>query len=86
MRSSAPDHNNLLVRTVVSLEGVFVGEYVVRFSLPNGVFLPCDHGLDFLHQLMWEFNQSNNVTVLSTCPLYTNSGCGKERRIVIGSR
>ena len=36
------------------------GEYVVRFSLPDGVFLPCDHGLDFfLHQLiMWEFNQS----------------------------
>ena len=30
------------------------GEYVVvRFSLPDdGVFLPCDHGLDFLHQLM----------------------------------
>ena len=28
------------------------GEYVVRFLLPNGVFLPCDHGLDFLHQLM----------------------------------
>ena len=27
-------------------------EYVVRFSLPGGVFLPCDHGLDFLHQLM----------------------------------
>ena len=23
------------------------GEYVVRFSLPDGVFLPCDHGLDF---------------------------------------
>ena len=22
-------------------------EYVVRFSLPDGVFLPCDHGLDF---------------------------------------
>ena len=22
----------------------------VRFSLPNGVYLPCDHGLDFLHQ------------------------------------
>ena len=28
------------------------GEYVVRFPLPNGVFLPCDHGLDFLHQLI----------------------------------
>ena len=23
------------------------GEYVVRSFLPNGVFLPCDHGLDF---------------------------------------
>ena len=28
------------------------GEYVVRSFLPNGVFLPCDHGLDFLHQFM----------------------------------
>ena len=25
------------------------GEYVVRFLLPGGVFLPCDHGLDVLH-------------------------------------
>ena len=23
------------------------GEYVARFPLPDGVFLPCDHGLDF---------------------------------------
>ena len=23
------------------------GEYVVRSFLPNGVFLSCDHGLDF---------------------------------------
>ena len=23
------------------------GEYVVRFFLPVGLFLPCDHGLDF---------------------------------------
>ena len=28
------------------------GEYIVRSFLPNGVFLPCDQGLDFLHQLM----------------------------------
>ena len=28
------------------------GEYVVRFFLPNGVFLPCDHGLDFLYKLV----------------------------------
>ena len=27
------------------------GEYVVRFFLPDGVFLSCDHGLDFLYQL-----------------------------------
>ena len=23
------------------------GEYIVRFSLPESIFLPCDHGLDF---------------------------------------
>ena len=23
------------------------GEYVIRSFLPNGVFLPCEHGLDF---------------------------------------
>ena len=28
------------------------GEYVVSSFLPDGVFLPCDHGLDFWHQLM----------------------------------
>ena len=28
------------------------GEYVVRSFLPDDVFLPCDHGLDFLHQLI----------------------------------
>ena len=28
----------------------FLSEYVVLYFLPNGVFLPCDHGLDFLHQ------------------------------------
>ena len=28
------------------------GEYVVRCFLPDDdIFLPCDHGLDFLHQL-----------------------------------
>ena len=26
----------------------------------------------------------NGLAVLSTCPLHTNSGCGKERRILIG--
>ena len=26
---------------------VWTIEYIVRFFLPNGVFLPCDHGLDF---------------------------------------
>ena len=40
--------------TVVAL----YGEYVVRSFLPDGVLLPRDHGLDFLHQLLWVFNQS----------------------------
>ena len=30
-------------------------EYVARFSLQDGVFFPpCDHGLDFLHELICE--------------------------------
>ena len=37
------------------------GEYVVRSFLPNGVFLPCDHGLDFLHQLIGEFDRSKSI-------------------------
>ena len=28
------------------------GEHVVGSFLPNGVFLPCGHVLDFLHQLI----------------------------------
>ena len=28
------------------------GEYVVRSLLPDGVFLPCDHGLDFFAYVM----------------------------------
>ena len=28
------------------------GEYAVRPFLPDGVFLPCDHGLDFFYQFM----------------------------------
>ena len=29
-----------------------IGEYIVRFFLPDGVFLPCNYGLDFLRQFM----------------------------------
>ena len=28
---------------------VWTIEYVLRSFLPDGAFLPCDHGLDFLH-------------------------------------
>ena len=31
----------------VPLPFSLIGEYVICFSLPDGVFLPCDHGLDF---------------------------------------
>ena len=34
------------------------GEYVVSFFLPGGIFLPCDHGLDFLHHVIQSINQS----------------------------
>ena len=40
------------------------GEYVVRSFLPDdGISLPCDYGLDFLHQLMREFNQNQSIPI-----------------------
>ena len=41
------------------LSGIFVP---LPFSLLYGAFLRCDHGLDFLYQFTWEFNQSINKT------------------------
>ena len=35
-------------------------DYVVRSFLPNGYFLPCDHGLDFLEIINRSINQSIN--------------------------
>ena len=32
----------------------------------------------------WFRSCGSNTLVLSTCLLHTNSGCGKERRIIIG--
>ena len=50
------------------------GEYVVRFPLPDGVFLPRDDRLDFVtsdplkiitwYVCMWEFNQINQIQSL----------------------
>ena len=39
---------------------MYYGEYVVRSFLPNDVFLPYGHGLDFLHQLTYVIIQSVN--------------------------
>ena len=42
---------------------LFVWRVRCTFFLPDGVFLPCAHGLDFCHQLIQEFNQSISITV-----------------------
>ena len=39
-----------------------------------------------LFSLYIAFKSSHHPPVLSSCPLQTNSGCGKERRILIGPR
>ena len=40
------------------------GEYVVRFFLPDGVFLPCDHGLDLDISLRYNsINQKNTESL-----------------------
>ena len=40
---------------------IALGEYVVRFSLPGSVFLPFDHRLDFLYQLMYRNTYSKSM-------------------------
>ena len=42
---------------------------VVRFSFSNGVFLPCDHGLDFDISLLGgnSFNQCINQPAIFFC-------------------
>ena len=51
------------------------GEYVVRSFLPNGVFVPCDHGLDFstsAYVTIQSINQSSINQVARTCILQAN--------------
>ena len=44
-----------------------------------------DKGLEMTAALKEVFQHAfTQPPVLSTCPLHTNSGCGKERRILIG--
>ena len=56
------------------------GEYVVRFPLPVGAFLSCDHGLDFdINSLCKNsINQSFAVNVIEYIP--------KKRRLMVTDR
>ena len=47
------------------------GEYVVRSFLPNGVFLPCDHGLDFFTSAYYVRIQSIKIMVIFSPILFT---------------
>ena len=45
---SSYTHKLVVSNTPVSIAAFSLcGEYVVRSFLPSGVFLPCNHGLDF---------------------------------------
>ena len=48
--------------TIFSLHG----KYVVRFPLQDGVFLPCDHGLDFWYQHIICENSINQSKIIYT--------------------
>ena len=57
----------------------------------NDVHFPCsaDHEQDWQPYPVDPYSASicddhTYIPVISTCPLHTNSGCGKERRILIG--
>ena len=53
--------------------------YIITFCI---VFVLCPCMAINVSVQRWASPQQ--YTVLSTCPLHTNSGCGKERRILIG--
>ena len=40
------------------------GEYVVRSFLPDGVFLPCDHGLYFFYVRIQSINRTNKKVLI----------------------
>ena len=51
----------------------------------KSVFKDAFNYVDGFMSLQYIISHHCNTPVLSTCPLHTNSGCGKERRILIGS-
>ena len=59
------------------LSGANVDREIFIFSCSAG------HELDCQRYPVDPYSNSMSQ-VLSTCPLHTNSGCGKERRILIG--
>ncbi|CAN0212227.1 unnamed protein product, partial [Ascophyllum nodosum] len=56
--------------------------YIQDSSVPH-VYTPAIQQTDELRSRC--SRSSRSPPVLSTCPLHTNSGCGKERRILIGT-
>ena len=45
------------------------GDCVVRFYLPDGVFLPCDHGLDLFTSAYYAIIQSINESIIESLDL-----------------
>ena len=49
----------VLIAPLLSFPLINSMESTSYIFFPGGIFLPCDHGLDFRHKLMKEFNQSH---------------------------
>ena len=56
----------------------------LQLSFRLGVSTPTSPGSSLLLGWDHQFSRPHYSPVLSICPLHTNSGCGKERRILIG--
>ena len=58
------------------------------FSLYKSLLIGTFYGAFIQYMLVYVVSHIQRIgcrpPVLSTCPLHTNSGCGKERRIFIG--
>ena len=52
--------------------------YVLSFRMV--FFLPCDHGLNFWHQLMWEFNQNQKILYYTAVARTQEAPVGSTRK------
>ena len=65
--------------TIIAVFSLY-GEYAVRSFLPNGVFLLCDHGLDYWFQLRYAQNPVFEIVREENVKVYLHMYNGNVQR------